>query len=135
MKKPIWLILVLAIIILLAPSIIYLCFLIPKMKEDYIVLMSSSGVIGSGGMYGASIIPEKTKYSSLFKTATRAFTLLVVITLIQDFLPQIIGLIAVLITSYIIFKILLEVYKSAKRRKENGELANQIARSIVENTK
>lgn len=129
-KKPIWF-LVVGIIILIVPTLIYLCFLLPQLKEEYIVLMSSGGVIAGGGMYGAQIIPEKIKYSGLYKTSARSFTLLTVITLVQEFIMEIIGLVAVFILSFIIFSILKEAWKNARRRKENTEFAEEIARNIV----
>lgn len=132
MKKRPWTILALAIFILIVPTIIYLCFLIPQLKEEYNVLMVSGGIIGGTGLYGTSKIPEKVKYSGLFKTASTAFTLLTVTTLIEKFIAKIIGLVAVFVVSYIIFKILLEVWRSARRRKENSELATEIARNITE---
>ena len=129
-KKPIWF-LVIGIIVLIVPTSIYLGFLIPQLKEEYIVLMSSGGVIAGGGMYGAQIIPEKVKYSSLYKTSARSFTLLTVITLVQEFIMEIIGLVAVFIISFIIFSILKETWKNARRRKENTEFAEEIARNIA----
>ena len=129
-KKPIWF-LVIGIIVLIVPTSIYLGFLIPQLKEEYIVLMSSGGVIAGGGMYGAQIIPEKVKYSSLYKTSARSFTLLTVITLVQEFIMEIIGLVAVFIISFIIFSILKETWKNARRRQEKTEFAEEIARNIA----
>lgn len=129
-KKPIWF-LIIGIAVLIIPTVIYLCFLVPQMKEEYLVLMSSGGVIAGGGMYGAEIIPEKVKYSSLYKTSARSFTLLTVITLVQEFIMEIIGLVAVFILSFIIFSLLKEMWKNARRRKENTEFAEEIARNIA----
>lgn len=130
-KKYIW-ILVAAIAVLIVPTVIYLCFLIPQMKEEYIVLMSSSGVITGGGLYGASAIPDKVKYSSLFKMSARAFTLLTVTTLVEKFILQLVGLVATIVVSYVIYKILLEVYRGRKQARQNDDLASKIARSIGE---
>ena len=127
--------LLIGIAILVIPSAIYLGFLIPRMSEEYIVLMSSGGVIGGAGMFGTGMIPEKTKYGSLYKTASKSFTLLVVITLVHEFIKQLIGLAAVLVVSYIIFFIFKELWKNGKRAKENSELAEEIARNITEATK
>lgn len=130
-KRYIWF-LVSAILVLIVPTVVYLFFLIPKMKEEYIILMASSGVIGSGGMYGASIIPDKVKFSSLFKTSARAFTLLTVVTLVEQFIGQLIGLAVTIILSYIAFKIFMEAYRGGKQKRQNAELAREIARSIDE---
>ena len=124
--------LVIGIIILIVPTIIYLCFLIPKMKEEYIILMSSGGVIAGSGLYGAKAIPQKVKFSGLFKLSARAFTLLTVTTLVNEFIIELIGLVAVFIVSYIIFKILLEVYRDRKQAQASKNLAREIARSIDE---
>ena len=133
-KHPNWY-LVIAIAVLVVPTAVYLAFLIPKLTEEYNVLMASGGVIGGAGYYGAQRIPEKIKYGSLFKTAANAFTTLTVITLINKFIMQIIGLIAVFIVSFIIFNILKGVWKDARRRKENGELAAEISRNLAETLK
>lgn len=133
-KKYIWA-LVVGIFILIVPTAVYLGFLIPKMSDEYNILMASGGVITGGGMYGASVIPDKIKYASLFKLSARSFTLLIVITLVQKFIMQIIFCVATFIISYIIFRILLGVYRDGKRRKQNSELAEEISRSIVESTK
>lgn len=133
-KRYIW-ILISAIFVLLVPSIIYLCFLIPKMQDEYIILMSSGGVIAGGGFYGASAIPEKVKYSGLFKTSAKAFTLLTVVTLVEKFIVQIIGLVATIVVSYVIFKILLEVYRARREEFRSKELAREIAQSVNDVTK
>lgn len=133
-KKYIW-ILISAIAVLVVPTIIYLCFLIPHMREEYIILMSSGGVIAGGGLYGANAIPEKVKYSGLFKTSARAFTLLIVTTLVEKFIIQLVGLVATIIVSYVIYKILLEVYRGRKQARQNDDLASKIARSIDEASK
>lgn len=133
-KHPVW-ILIIGIFILVAPTALYLGFLIPQLSEEYNILMASGGVIGGFGMYGATKIPEKVKYSGLFKLAANSFTVLTVITLIQNFIIEIIGCIAVFIVCFIVFKILLEVWRDAKRRKENSKLAEEIARNITESSK
>ena len=51
--------LIIGVFVLIVPTTIYLCFLVPKLSEAYNVLMASAGVIGGAGMYGASKIPEK----------------------------------------------------------------------------
>lgn len=129
-KYPI-IILLIGIAVLIIPTSVYLCFLIPEMKEEYIILMSSGGVIGAGGMYGANMIPDKVKFSALYKMSARSFTLLTVFTLIQEFYLQILFLVVVFIISFIIFSILKEWYKNAKRRKQNAELAKEIARNLT----
>lgn len=136
MKKginPIWY-LILGIAILIIPTVTYLCFLIPKMHDEYIILMSSGGVITGGGMFGASMIPDKVKFGTLYKTAGKAFSLLVGITLVKDFVKPLIGLVAVFIVSFIIFSIMKELWKDGKRKRENQELATEIARGLTEVT-
>lgn len=127
--KPVWY-LVIGIAFLLIPTAIYLGFLIPKMEEEYIILMSSGGCIGGAGMFGTSMIPDKTKYGALYKTASKSFTALVVIALVQKFVGQLIGLLAVFTASYIIFRIFKELWKNGKRAQENRELAEEVARSV-----
>lgn len=124
--------LVIGIAVLIIPTAIYLGFLIPQMKEEYIILLSSGGVVGSAGMFGTGMIPDKTKYGALYKTASKSFTLLVVITLVREFISQLIGLAAVFVVSYIIFLILKERWKNGKRLKENSELAEEVARVVIE---
>lgn len=126
--KPVWF-LVIGIAFLIIPAGIYLAFLIPRLKEEYIVLISSGGVIGGAGIFGASMIPEKTKFGTLFKTASKSFTLLVVVTLVQEFIKQLIGLAAVLIVGYIIFAVFKELWKDGRRKRDNAELAEEIARA------
>lgn len=132
--NPIWF-LIIGIFILVVPSAIYLGFLIPSMKEEYVVLLSSGGCIGGAGTFGATMIPDKTKYGTLYKTASKSFTMLVVVTLIKDFIAQIIGLIAVAVVSYILFIIFKELWSNGKRRRENKELATEITRGITEASK
>lgn len=133
-KRPVFY-LVFGIIILLVPTAIYLVFLVPKLTQEYNILMASGGVIGGFGFYGASKIPEKLKYSGLFKTSANAFTAFTVITIVQKFIMQLIGLCATFLISFIIFKILMEAYKNAKQRIRDSELAKEIARNIAETTK
>lgn len=134
MKKHPVIYLILGITILIVPTAIYLFFLIPKMTEEYNILMASSGVIGGFGLFGANKIPENLKFSKLLKLAANSFTVLIVNILVQKFINQIIGLVAVIIVSFIIYKIFMEAYKNGKRRKENKELANEIARNTSKNT-
>lgn len=132
-KHPIWY-LIIGIFILIVPTIIYLCFLIPKLSEEYNILMASGGVIGGVGLYGTSKIPEKIKYSSLMKLAGNAFTILTVTAVIEKFIIEIIGLIIVIIISYIIFAIFKELWKDGKQKNRNSELAEEIARNITKNS-
>lgn len=130
-KHPIWY-LIIAIAILVIPTTIYLCFLIPKLSEEYNILMSSGGIIGGAGLYGASKIPDKIKYGGLFKTAANSFTILTVTVLVEEFIVSLVGLVAVFVVCFIAFKILMEVWRNARRRKENSEFASQVARNINE---
>lgn len=137
MKKsihPVWF-LVIGIAVLIIPSAIYLGFLIPAMKDEYIVLMASGGAIGGAGMFGTQMIPDKVKYGALFKTASKSFTLLVMITLVQEFMGQLIGLVATFIVSYIIFKIMRGLYKDGKQARQNVRLAKEVARGTLEAAK
>lgn len=133
-KHPIWF-LIIGIFILIVPTSVYFGFLASKMQEEYIVLMSSGGVITCGGMYGASVIPEKVKFSGLYKLSVRSFTLLTAITLVEKFIFQILGLIATFIVCFIIFSILKECWKNGRRRKENTQLAEEISRNITKTSK
>lgn len=133
-KHPIWY-LIIGIIVLIVPTGVYLGFLIPAMSETYNVLMASSGVIGGAGFYGASIIPKEVKYSSLLKLAANSFTILTLITLVQEFVLQLIGLVSVFIVSFIIFIILKGAWKNGKQRLENERLATEVARNVAETIK
>ena len=133
-KHPIWY-LIIGITILIVPTFTYLCFLVPKLSEEYNILMASGGIIGGAGMYGVNQIPDKLKYSSMFKLAGNAFTILTIAILIEKFLTQIIFLIALFIVCFIIFTIFKEKWRDGKQRKQNDELAKEIARNITENTK
>ena len=133
-KKYIWF-LVFAILVLVVPTVVYLFFLIPKLEDEYIMLMSSGGVIGGAGMYAANAIPEKVKFSSLFKTSARSFTILTVTILVEKFINELIGLAITIILSYIAYKILMEVYRDRKHSQQSTELAQEIARNIDATTK
>ena len=130
-KHPVWF-LVIGIFVLVVPTAIYLAFLIPQMSEEYNVLMASGGVIGGAGFYGAQRIPEKMKYGSLFKLAANSFTTMTILTLVNKFVMQLIGLVMVFIVCFIIFMILKGAWKNGRRKKENTELATEIARSLNE---
>ena len=133
-KNPIWY-LIIGICILIIPTSIYLFFLVPELSEEYNTLMASGGIIGGAGLYGASKIPDKVKYSGLFKTATNSFTILTVTLLVEKFIVKLVGLVAVFVVCFITFKILVEVWKNARRRKETQQFATEIARSLNENSK
>ena len=135
MKKHPIIYLLIGIGILIVPTLIYLIFLVPKLTEEYNVLMASGGVIGSAGLYGAQKIPEEFKYGKLFKLAANSFTVMIVITLVNKFIMKIIGLIAVFIVSFIIFMVLKGAWKNGRRRNENNELAKEISRNIAETIK
>lgn len=132
-KRPI-LFLILGIFILIVPTLIYLCILVPQLSEEYNILLTSGVVIGGSGYYGASKIPDKIKYSGLYKLSCNAFTTLTVITLVEKFIMQIIFLVVVFIVSYITYRILKEMYKKYRRLKENAELSKTISQNIINNT-
>lgn len=134
MKKRPYLYLIIGIFILIVPTVIYLFFLVPQLTEEYNTLMASGGIIGSAGIYGVSKIPEEMKFSKLFKLAANAFTYLSIILIVEKFIIQLVGLIAVFVVSYIIYKIFKEIYINARTRKANTELAEQITRSIGKNS-
>lgn len=127
--NPTWF-LIIGLVFLIVPTAVYLGFLAPRLQERYIILMSSGGVIGSAGMFGSAMIPDKTKYGTLYKTASKSFTLLVVITLVQEFIGQLIGLAAVMVGSYIVFIIFKELWKHGRRKRQDAELAKEVAQSI-----
>lgn len=127
--------LILGIIILIVPTLIYLCFLVPQMCEEYNILMASGGIIGGSGMYGVYKIPEKAKYSGLLKLVCTSFTLSTVIILVEKFIPQIVFLFLTFIISFIAFRVLLAKYRIARRKKDNAELAEEVARNVTKNTK
>lgn len=135
MKKHPILYLIIGIIILIVPTAIYLSFLIPAMSETYNVLMASGGIIGGAGFYGANRIPKEIKYSGLFRLAANSFTVLMIITLVQEFALQLIGLAVVFIISFIIFMILKGAWKNGKQRLRDERLAAKITRNITETLK
>lgn len=132
--RPVWF-LIIGIFFLIVPTAIYLGFLIPAMKDEYIVLMSSGGAIGSAGLFGANMIPETAKFGTLYKTASKAMTLLVVITLVQDFIGQLLGLAAVFVVSYIVFLIFKGLWKDGRQAKLTVRLAREIPQGPIETTK
>lgn len=133
-NKPIYILLI-SLFILIVPSLIYLCFLIPLLSERYCILMASGGVVGGSGFYGATLISDKTKYSSLYKTAVNAFTVMTLITVVQEFIMQIIGFCATFIVCFIVFKILYGVYKDARTRKKCKSISEEITRNAIESLK
>lgn len=135
MKKHPILYLIIGIIILIVPTVIYLCFLIPAMSETYNVLMASGGIIGGAGFYGANRIPKDIKFSGLFKLAANSFTILTIITLVQEFALQLVGLVAVFIVSFIVFIILKGAWKNGKRRLESERFAAEAARNVAKTIK
>ena len=126
--------LVIGICFLVIPGTVYLFFLVPQLKEEYLILMSSGGVVGGAGMFGTAMIPERIKFGALFRTASKSFTLLVVVTLVREFISQIIGFAAVVMVSSILFLIFKELWKSGRRAKENVQLAEEIARSTAKDS-
>lgn len=133
-KHPVWY-LVIGISILIVPTLIYLIFLIPKMSVEYNILMASGGIIGGAGFYASSVIPAGIKNKSLYKLASNSFTIMCVITLVNKFIMQLIGLVSTFILSFIIYKIFKEIWKNARREKEHRELADEIARNVAQITK
>lgn len=127
--------LIIGIIVLIVPASIYVGFLIPKLQEEYAILMASGGVLGGSGMFGSSMISEKSRWGTIFKTASKSFTLLVVVTLVRDFIKPLIGLAAVLIVSYIVFLIFKELWKDGRRKEQDVNLAEEIARAASEGVK
>lgn len=132
--NPVWF-LIIGIFFLIVPSAIYVGFLIPQMKEEYVVLMASGGAIGSAGITACSFIPETAKYGTLYKTASKSFTLLTVITLVQDFIGELLGLAAVFAVCFIIFIIMKGLWRDGKQAKQNERLAKEVARGVAESTK
>lgn len=132
--KPIWF-LVIGICILIIPTAIYMGFLIPKMSQEYAIMMGSGAGIGGTGLFATGLIPDTAKYGTLYKTASKSLTLLVVITLVQNFIGLLIGLAAVFAVSYLIFIILRGLWKDGRQKQQNAQLANQVARSVAEASK
>ena len=131
--NPVWF-LIIGIAILIVPSAVYMGFLFPRMSEEYSVMMASGAGIGGAGMFGTGLIPETAKYGTLYKTASKATTLLVVITLVKNFIGQLIGLAATFAVSYIIFLLMRSLWKDGKQARQNAKLANEVARGITEAT-
>jgi len=127
--------LIIAIFILIVPTIIYLIILVPKLTDEYNTLMASGGIIGGAGVYGANKIPDSLKFSKLYKLSANSFSMMIVVLLVEKFIVQLIGLAATIVLSYVIYKILLEVYRNARTRKQNTELAETIAANIVASSK
>ena len=133
-KHPIWF-LIIGIFILIVPTFIYLCFLIPMLSEEYNVLMASGGIIGIGGIAGTELISNNIKFSNLYKLSIKSLSIFSVLTIVQEFIGLVLGAAFTFVVSYIIFKILMEVYKNARRRKENEFIAREISRNIAEISK
>lgn len=133
-KKYIW-IAIIAYIVLIVPPIIYLCWLIPNLTEEYNTMLASGGVIGGAAFYGASKIPDTVKFSGLFKTASRSYTLLIISILVKEFYIQCVALVAIIISCYIVFKILKGIYYDRKREFENKQFAKEISSSLNERFK
>lgn len=135
MHKHIWLYLVIGISILVIPTVVYLIWLIPQLSEYYNTLLASGGIISCAGYIGTIKIPDSFNNSKLLKLASGSFTILATITVVQEFIGELIFLAVIAIISFIIFKIFLGVYKNAKRKRENTELAEEISRNIIKNSK
>ena len=133
-EHPVWY-RVIGLSILIVPTLIYLCFLIPQLKEEYIILMSSGGIIGGTGMYAANLIPIDTEKSSLYKLAANSFTILTIITLVQEFIMELVFLVALFIVCFIIYKIFEGAYRNAREQKVHKQLATEITSSIAKNSK
>lgn len=131
MKKYPIIYLIIGIIFLIVPTVIYLCFLVPKMSDEYNVLMASGGILTTTGLYGAEKIPDNLKGSKIYKLTAKSFTLTVVFALVCEFYMHIIGVILTFIVSFIIFSIFKGVYLNAKRRKQNAELSEEVTRNVV----
>lgn len=132
MKKHPFLYMIVGLAFLLIPTIIYLVYLIPMLNEEYNVLMASGGVIGSSGLYLTDKIPESWVHSKILKFASKSFTLLTVMTLIEKFYMQILGLLVVIVASIIVFYIFKGLYANGKRKIEDERLADTVARSVAE---
>lgn len=132
-KHPMWY-MVIGIAILVIPSVCYLFWLVPQLSEEYNVLMASGGIIGTSGLYLSDKIPESWNHSKILKFVSKSFTMLTFMTLVEKFWTKIVVLLIIVVFSvsaYVIFK---EVYKNAKRRIENAELAAEVARSVSKNS-
>ncbi len=133
-KRYIW-IAVIAYLVLIAPTTIYLCWLVPNLTAEYNTMLASGGILGGSAFYGASKIPDTVKFSGLFKTASKSYTLLIISILIKDFYIECVGLLAIIVTCYIVFKILKGIYYDRKRQFENKQLAREISSSLNERSK
>lgn len=133
-KRYIW-IAIIAYIVLIVPTVIYLCWLIPNLTAEYNTMLASGGMIGGAAFYGASKIPDTVKFSGLFKTASRSYTLLIISILVKEFYIECVALFAIIISCYIVFKILKGIYYDRKRRFENKQLAREISSSLNERSK
>lgn len=132
--NPVWF-LVIGICILIIPTAIYMGFLIPSMSEEYAIMMGSGAGLGGTGLFATGLIPETAKYGTLYKTASKATTLLVVITLVQNFIGRLIGLAAVFAVSYIVFLVMRGLWRDGRKRKEDERLAKEVARSTAQAVK
>lgn len=126
---------ILGLFILIVPTVLYLCFLVPKMKEEYLVLMSSGGVICPAGLTIAKNIPKESKFSSIAKLAVNSTTLLITIALVQKFVNQLIVLAIIIVVSVIFYSLLKLKYKIDRERYKNAELAREVARNLNEAVK
>lgn len=129
--KPIWF-LVIGICILIIPTAIYMGFLIPSMSEEYAIMMGSGAGIGGAGLFATGLIPDTAKFGTLYKTASKSLTMLVVITLVQNFIGRLIGLAAVFAVSYIIFLFMRGLWRDGRRKRQDEHLAKEVARSTAE---
>lgn len=132
MKKKYILIAIIAYFVLIVPTVIYLCWLIPRLTAEYNTMLASGGMIGGAAFYGASKIPDTIKFSGLFKTASRSYTLLIISILVKEFYIECVALFAIIISCYIVFKILKGMYYDRKRQFENKQLAREISSSLNE---
>lgn len=128
-KHPIWY-LIIGIFILIVPTVIALCIVVPQMQERYTVLMASGGVITGSGLFGASKIPDKVKYSGMYKLSANAFSIMTGILLVQEFIIEILMIATIFIASFIIYRILKEAWKDGKRKLEIDELAGKISQGV-----
>jgi hypothetical protein len=128
-------ILSIGILVLIVPTATYLIILCPQLSERYNTLMASGGIIGTGGLAACAKIPKSFKNSGLLKLAGQSLTILTVMTLVSEFWWQILGLTITIIASFIVFKIMLEVFKNGRRKIRAEKLATEVARSVAETLK
>lgn len=131
--NPVWF-LVIGICILIIPTAIYMGFLIPTMSEEYAIMMGSGAGLGGTGLFATGLIPDTAKYGTLYKTASKSLTMLVVITLVQNFIGRLIGLAAVFAVSYIVFLVMRGLWRDGRRKKQDEQLAEKVARGIAKTT-